>query len=102
MNYKNWQDVDKRQEGLAEILGVDYKNKPYKELIRGLCGLKFNACAIFPVIQSDEVPKLDICLSEASFDEKSDEIANILGEDYFEIIMAMKDIYDKMCIRDRV
>ena len=33
-------------------------------------------------------------MSEASFDEKSDEIANILGEDYFEIIMAMKDIYD--------
>ena len=84
----------RKAEGLAEILGVDYKNKPYKELIRGLCGLKFNACAIFPEIQSDEVPKLDICLSEASFDEKSDEIANILGEDYFEIIMAMKDIYD--------
>lgn len=84
----------RKAEGLAEILGVDYKNKPYKELIRGLCGLKFNACAIFPEIQSDEVPKVDICLSEASFDEKSDEIANILGEDYFEIIMAMKDIYD--------
>lgn len=84
----------RKAEGLAEILGVDYKNKPYKELIRGLCGLKFNACAIFSEIQSDEVPKVDICLSEASFDEKSDEIANILGEDYFEIIMAMKDIYD--------
>lgn len=36
----------RKAEGLAEILGVDYKNKPYKELIRGLCGLKFNACAI--------------------------------------------------------
>ena len=35
-----------------------------------------------------------LCATEASFDEKSDEIANILGEDYFEIIMAMKDIYD--------
>ena len=42
----------RKAEGLAEILGVDYKNKPYKELIRGLCGLKFNACAIFPEIQS--------------------------------------------------
>lgn len=84
----------KKAENLAEILGVDYKNKPYKELIRGLCGLKINACVIFPEIQSDEVQKLDVCLSESSFDEKSDEIANILGEDYFEIIMAMKDIYD--------
>lgn len=84
----------KKAENLMEILGVDFKNKPYKELVKGLCGLKFNACVIFPEIQSDEVQKLDICLSEASFDEKSDEIANILGEDYFEIIMSMKEIYD--------
>lgn len=84
----------RKAEGLAQILGVDYGNKPYKELIRGLCGLKFNACVIFPEIQSDEVQKLDVCLSEASFDEKSDEIANIIGEDYFEIIMSMKEIYD--------
>ena len=84
----------KKAENLMEILGVDLKNKPYKELVKGLCGLKFNACVIFPEIQSDEVQKLDICLSEASFDEKSDEIANILGEDYFEIIMSMKEIYD--------
>ena len=84
----------KKAECLAEIFGVDYRNRPYKELIRGLCGLKFNACVIFPEIQSDEVQKLDVCLSEASFDEKSDEIANIIGEDNFEIIMAMKDIYD--------
>lgn len=84
----------RKAEGLAQILGVDYGNKPYKELIRGLCGLKFNAFVIFPEIQSDEVQKLDVCLSEASFDEKSDEIANIIGEDYFEIIMSMKEIYD--------
>ncbi len=84
----------KKAECLAEIFGVDYRNRPYKELIRGLCGLKFNACVIFPEIQSDEVQKLDVCLSEASFDEKSDEIANIIGEDYFEIIMSMKEIYD--------
>ena len=32
--------------------------------------------------------KLDICLSESSFDEKSDEIANIIGEDYFEHLLA--------------
>ena len=84
----------RKAEGLAQILGVDYGNKPYKELIRGLCGLKFKACVIFPEIQSDEVQKLDVCLSEASFDEKSDEIANIIGEDNFEIIMSMKEIYD--------
>lgn len=84
----------RKAEGLAQILGVDYGNKPYKELIRGLCGLKFNAFVIFPEIQSDEVQKLDVCLSEASFDEKSDEMANIIGEDYFEIIMSMKEIYD--------
>ena len=83
-----------KAEELAGVLHVDLKNKPYKELIRGLCGLKFNACVVFPDVQSEEVTKLDICLSESSFDEKSDEIANIIGEDYFEIIMAMKEMFD--------
>lgn len=83
-----------KAEELAGVLHVDLKNKPYKELIRGLCGLKFNACVVFPDVQSEEVTKLDICLSESTFDEKSDEIANIIGEDYFEIIMAMKEMFD--------
>lgn len=54
-----------KAEELAGVLHVDLKNKPYKELIRGLCGLKFNACVVFPDVQSEEVTKLDICLSES-------------------------------------
>lgn len=55
---------------------------------------KIQCMCCFPDVQSEEVTKLDICLSESTFDEKSDEIANIIGEDYFEIIMAMKEMFD--------
>lgn len=48
-----------KAEELAGVLHVDLKNKPYKELIRGLCGLKFNACVVFPDVQSEEVTNED-------------------------------------------
>lgn len=83
-----------KAEKLAELLEVDFKKKPYKELIRGICGLKFNACILFPETKSEDISKIEVCVSDASFEEKSDEIANAIGDDYFQIVMAMKEIYD--------
>ena len=84
----------KKFEKIVELLEIDSKNKPYKEMIRGLCGLKFNAITIFSDVQLEDGQKLDICLSDASFEEKADDIASILGEDYFQIILSMKRLYD--------
>lgn len=84
----------KKSEVLASILNIDVKNKKYKEYVRAICGLKINAYTLFSEQLSDEVNKIDICVSDASFDTKREDYTSILGEDLFQIILYIKEIYD--------
>lgn len=84
----------KKAEELSDILHLNIKNKKYKEYLKAICGLKFNAYILFSEQLSDEITKIDICVSDAAFDEKSEEILSILGDDLFQIIANIKTIYD--------
>lgn len=72
-------------------LKLDSKDKQIVEIVKAFCGLSVDAKKIFP-LDSDE--KISFCLSEASFEEKKSELESLLGDDYFTIIMQMKQIYD--------
>lgn len=72
-------------------LNVDSKEKNKAEVIRAICGLSVDAKKIFP-LDSDE--KIQFCLSDSGFDEKQAELESLLGDDYFTIVMLMKQIYD--------
>lgn len=84
----------KKSEALASILNIDVKNKKYKEYVKAICGLKVNAYTLFSEQLSDEVKRIDICVSDASFDTKREDYISILGEDLFQIILYIKEIYD--------
>ena len=75
-------------------MNIDVKNKKYKEYVKAICGLKVNAYTLFSEQLSDEVKRIDICVSDASFDTKREDYISILGEDLFQIILYIKEIYD--------
>lgn len=84
----------KKAEELSTVLGIDFKNKKYKEYLRAICGLKINAYTLFSDQLPDDTTKIDLCVSDASFDEKSEELVSLIGEDLFQIILNIKEIYD--------
>lgn len=56
----------KKAEELSTVLGIDFKNKKYKEYLRAICGLKINAYTLFSDQLPDDTTKIDLCVSDAS------------------------------------
>ena len=84
----------KKAEVLANILGVEKKEKQKTEFIKAICGLKVVISKLFTELNLEDDKKLDICFSDYGYEEKEQEIENAIGEKYFEIIELMKEIYD--------
>lgn len=85
----------KKAELVAQILHVDSKNKVQMACIKCICGLKVTAAAIFgDKMAADEEKKTDICFSDFGYDEKVPVILEIVGEENFELVLAMQEIYD--------
>lgn len=103
---KNFEEVmcdrglsrSEKQKRILDQLEISSKDKDKVEIIKAICGLKVDAKKIFP-IESDE--KLAFCFAEARFEEIQGDLENSLGDDYFSIIMLMKQIYDT-CAWDTV
>lgn len=95
-NILSSRDLSRTQkvEELATVLHIDLKNKKYKEYLRAICGLKINAYTLFSEQLSEANTKIDICVSDVSYDEKIDEYISILGDELFQIIGYIKEIYD--------
>ncbi len=75
----------KKAEELSTVLGIDFKNKKYKEYLRAICGLKINAYTLFSDQLPDDTTKIDLCVSDASFDEKSEELVSLIEKIYFRL-----------------
>lgn len=80
-----------KAEAIQELLGVTKQQKNLIEIIKCLVGLNADACKMFG-LERDE--KVGVELSSATFDEKTAELEQSLGEELFDAINLMKRIYD--------
>lgn len=81
-----------KSEEIAKKCNINKSNKKHILLIRCLCGLKVDVKKIFDDIESEE--KIEIDFNDYSYDEKIDDFIAFIGEDNYELIEIMKQIYD--------
>lgn len=84
----------KKSEELCKVLGVDLKDKKRAPYIKAICGLKVNVKQLFDEITIDEDKKVEICFSDFAYDDNKQEIIDILGDEQYQVIELMKEIYD--------
>ena len=81
-----------KAEKLSELLKIDKKQKEATMIIKTICGLKGDAKTMFRLEDLEE--KVDIHFSAYGYDEKEPEIEAAIGSDLFELVCAMKTVYD--------
>lgn len=84
----------RKAEELAELLGVEKKDKQKTAFVKAICGLKVKAELLFKELVLEEDKKIEICFSDFSYEEKIPELMEELGENYYGIIELMKEMYD--------
>ncbi len=81
------QKVDK----LSKILDAGKKEKDF---IKAMCGLKIDANKIFSLGIEDKSVKTSFAFSDSSYDENEPELLGMVGEEYSDIILSLKEIYN--------
>lgn len=84
----------RKAEELAGLFGVEKKEKQKTAFIRAICGLKVKAELLFDDLVLEEDKKVDICFSDFGYDEKLPELMDDLGENFYNIVELMKEMYD--------
>ena len=85
----------KKAELLSQLLQVDNKNKVQMACVKCMCGLKVNTGTLFgDKLSSEEDTKVDICFKDFGFEDKIPSIVAAIGEERFELISALQEIYD--------
>ncbi len=85
----------RKAEELADIFHVSSNEKKKRALVNGICGLKIDLKLLFgDSIEYDGDKKMAVSFSDAGYEEKIQEILEVLGEDRFELIQTMKEMYD--------
>lgn len=82
----------RKTELLTEALQITGTQKREVEILKGLCGRRFDVSKAIPEFLLDE--KMDICFSDAGYEEKAEEYISVLGEERFRVIESMKEIYE--------
>lgn len=82
----------KKVEKIKELLHIETKEKHKIEFVKTVCGLKTTAKKLFPDLEDEQ--KIEICFADYDFEEKTSELMEVIGEEYFEIIEMMKECYD--------
>ncbi len=83
----------RKAEELSALFGFTKKNKLETDLIKAMVGLKVDLKKIFPEPETEE--KLAIEFSSSTFEEeKAPTIQALIGDENYELISVMKEIYD--------
>ena len=82
----------RKAEELAKLFGFEKAKKREIAFVKAICGLKVDAKILFKDLESDE--KVDICFSDFGYEEKTEEILAAVGEENFQIVESMKEIFD--------
>ena len=85
----------KKAEKLIDLLGIDKKQKQHIALLECILGLDKSVKTLYGKKLADDFDKsIKINFSDSGFDEKAEELADILGEERFDLILCMKELYD--------
>jgi len=79
-----------KAEKLCSLYGIEKKQKQQVAIIKTICGLKGDPSIIFNIELEEKVP---VEFSSFGYDEKEPEFQAAVGDEYFEIIEAMKTVY---------
>ncbi|MCH5272782.1 MAG: type II CRISPR RNA-guided endonuclease Cas9 [Lachnospiraceae bacterium] len=83
-------------ESAAEALSIDKKQKTAYQILSLMCGLNVKLIDVFGEnVIDEEHKKLSLSFRDSNYEEKADEIETIIGEDNFELILAIKSLHDK-------
>ena len=83
----------RKLENVSELTRVSKKDRAY-QILKLMCGLEVKIGDFFDDVE-EENRKEGICFRADDYDETADKIRNIIGDDKFEIILAVKDIHDR-------
>lgn len=81
----------KKREALMTLFGIEKKETSKYLVLGAIVGLKIDLAKLLG-IESEK--KADLEFSSAGFEEKLPEIYSVIGEEYAELIEAMKRVYD--------
>lgn len=81
-----------RVEKLTELFQFEKKDKAEIAILKAICGLKVNVPLIFGELETEE--KVDVSFSDYGYEEKCAEIEMILGDDNYQVLESMKQVYD--------
>lgn len=85
----------KMLENILNLTGITKKNKAQHAVFSLICGMTVKLKDLFGEELLSENMALSICFRNANYDEKSVEIAEVIGEECFTIVECIKEIHDK-------
>lgn len=89
---------EKVESCLKELKDMNNLNKPFKEILNGLCGLKFNVNKLFDKDVTED-KNFSLSFSDLQYDDKLNELGNI-DEEYYDFIDTMQKIYSKLQLQN--
>lgn len=87
----------KISEDVCELWQITRKNKNLYAMVCLICGLSVKMTELFEGkdVISEEHTKLSLCFRDANYEEDSEEVHSVIGDEFWELICALKAIYDK-------
>lgn len=90
LSSKKWNRTGKAEK-VAELLGINLKKDNRYIIVKGFCGLKVDVKTLFNL---DIEEKLAVDFTAGDYDEKVPEIMDAVGEEKYQIVELVKNIYD--------
>lgn len=87
----------KMSEDVCELWQVTKKSKSLYAMICLVCGLSVKMTDLFDgkEVIDEEHKKLSLCFRDTNYEENSEEVHNIIGDAFWELIYVLKSIHDK-------
>lgn len=80
---------------VCEYLGITKKDKQAYEILKLICGMSGVLINIYGEdVIDEENKKFSICFRDSNYEEKEGEALELLGDEYFELLEAIKEIHD--------
>ena len=88
-------------ENVVQIVGITKKEKVQYQILSMICGMTVKVKDIYgEEIVGEDNKTLALCFRNASYDEKSMEVREVIGNENYELIEIMKEIHDKALLEN--
>lgn len=83
-----------RSQKVDELSNILHTDKKEKDFLKAMCGLKFDVNKVFSLEIEDKSAKTGFAFSDSNYDENEADILELVGDEYSNIILALKEIYN--------